>query len=99
MSKGVGNCSSTKMSAVWLVECSFPTVTKSLKEAIATTRYVNTDITVTRSLRLSQQQDMLGGTGSFFPKIVYIFCDHHNFFPLSSVQIIIIPACCLLCVL
>ena len=26
-------------------------------------------------------------------------CGCHNFFPLSSVQIIIIPACCLLCVL
>ena len=26
-------------------------------------------------------------------------CTCHNFFPLSSVQIIIIPACCLLCVL
>ena len=26
-------------------------------------------------------------------------CSCHNFFPLSSVQIIIIPACCLLCVL
>ena len=40
-----------------------------------------------------------GGTGPFFPKIVYIFCDHHNFFSLSSVQINIISACCLLCVL
>ena len=27
----------------------------------------------------------------------YLSC--HNFFPLSSVQIIIVPACCLLCVL
>ena len=29
----------------------------------------------------------------------FFFCTCHNFFPLSSVQIIIIPACCLLCVL
>ena len=35
----------------------------------------------------------------FFPKLAYIFFTCHNFFPLSSVQIIIIPACCLLCVL
>ena len=33
----------------------------------------------------------------FFPKFDF-FCPCHNFFPLSSVQIIIIPACCLLCV-
>ncbi len=26
-------------------------------------------------------------------------CSCHNFFPLSSVQILLIPACCLLCVL
>ena len=26
-------------------------------------------------------------------------CSCHNFFPLSSVQIMVIPACCLLCVL
>ena len=40
-----------------------------------------------------------GGTGPYFPKIVYILWTSHNFFSLSSVQIIIIPACCLLCVL
>ena len=38
-----------------------------------------------------------GGTIPFFPKFDF-FCPCHNFFPLSSVQIIIIPACCLLCV-
>ena len=32
-------------------------------------------------------------------EIVKNICSCHNFFPLSSVQIIIIPACCLLCVL
>ena len=32
-------------------------------------------------------------------EIVTHICSCHNFFPLSSVQIIIIPACCLLCVL
>ena len=39
-----------------------------------------------------------GRTTQFFPKFAF-FCNCHNFFPLSSVQIIIIPACCLLCVL
>ena len=41
-------------------------------------------------------------TGGLYPKtnkIVTNICSCHNFFPLSSVQIIIIPACCLLCVL
>ena len=40
--------------------------------------------------------------GGLYPKtneIVTNICSCHNFFPLSSVQIIIIPACCLLCVL
>ena len=36
---------------------------------------------------------------TIFPEIWFFFCPCHNFFPLSSVQIIIIPACCLLCVL
>ena len=40
-----------------------------------------------------------GGTVPYFPKIAYIFLTSHNFFSLSSVQIIVIPACCLLCVL
>ena len=40
-----------------------------------------------------------GGTVPYFPKIAYIFLTSHNFFSLSSGQIIIIPACCLLCVL
>ena len=40
-----------------------------------------------------------GGTVPYFPKIAYFFLTSHNFFSLSSVQIIIIPACCLLCVL
>ena len=40
-----------------------------------------------------------GGLYHFPPKIAYIFLTSHNFFSLSSVQIIIIPACCLLCVL
>ena len=35
----------------------------------------------------------------FVPEICTFFCTCHNFFLLSSVQIIIIPACCLLCVL
>ena len=32
-------------------------------------------------------------------KLYIFFVTSHNFFSLSSVQIIIIPACCLLCVL
>ena len=43
-----------------------------------------------------------GGGGGDLPEtneIVTHICSCHNFFPLSSVQIIIIPACCLLCVL
>ena len=41
-----------------------------------------------------------GGVSQFPPKFAHFsFCTCHNFFPLSSVQIIIIPACCLLCVL
>ena len=32
-------------------------------------------------------------------KILSTYLSCHNFFPLSSVQIIIVPACCLLCVL
>ena len=39
------------------------------------------------------------GDYTIFPEIWFFFCPCHNFFPLSSVQIIIIPACCLLCVL
>ena len=41
----------------------------------------------------------LRGYYTIFPEICKFFCTCHNFSPLSSVQIIIIPACCLLCVL
>ena len=43
-----------------------------------------------------------GGGGCLYhfpPKFAHFFGTCHNFFPLSSVQIIIMPACCLLCVL
>ena len=58
-------------------------------------------------LKLSEEQLLIwckehfqhGRTIPFFPKFDYFFGPCHNFFPLSSVQIIIIPACCLLCVL
>ena len=41
-----------------------------------------------------------GGLYHFFPKFApFFFVPLITFFPLSSVQIIIIPACCLLCVL
>ena len=40
-----------------------------------------------------------GGTIPETNEIVTHICSCHNFFPLSSVQILLIPACCLLCVL
>ena len=40
-----------------------------------------------------------GGTIPKTNEIEKNICSCHNFFPLSSVQIIFIPACCLLCVL
>ena len=40
-----------------------------------------------------------GGTTPETNEIVTNICSCHNFFSLSSVQIIFIPACCLLCVL
>ena len=40
-----------------------------------------------------------GGLYHRFPKFALFFVPVITFFPLSSVQIIIIPACCLLCVL
>ena len=40
-----------------------------------------------------------GGLYHIFRKFDFFSSPCHNFFPLSSVQIIIIPACCLLCVL
>ena len=40
-----------------------------------------------------------GGLDHISRKLYIFFVTSHNFFSLSSVQIIIIPACCLLCVL
>ena len=40
-----------------------------------------------------------GGTTPETNEIVTNICSCHNFFSLSSVKIIFIPACCLLCVL
>ena len=40
-----------------------------------------------------------GGSTPETNEIVTLICSCHNFFPLSSVQILFIPACCLLCVL
>ena len=37
-----------------------------------------------------------GGTTPETNEIVTLICSCHNFFPLSSVQILFIPACCLL---
>ena len=39
-----------------------------------------------------------GGLYHLLPKFEHI-CSCHNFFPLSSVQILLLQACCLLCVL
>ena len=44
-------------------------------------------------------EHLMGGLYPFSRNLITFFCPCHNFFPLSSVQIIIIPACCLLCVL
>ena len=47
-------------------------------------------------------QDGKGGLYLFSPKFDFFvthICNCHNFFFLSSVQIFLIPACCLLCVL
>ena len=56
-------------------------------------------------LNLSFQQNTAslgyfkGGHDHTSRKLYIYFFTSHNFFSLSSVQIIIIPACCLLCVL
>ena len=46
-----------------------------------------------------EASEVKGGTIPETNEIVTHICSCHNFFPLSSVQIIVIPACCLLCVL
>ena len=43
--------------------------------------------------------DRQGGAIGETNEIVTLICRCHNFFSLSSVQILFIPACCLLCVL
>ncbi len=48
---------------------------------------------------LFKQLFLMGGLYHIFRKFDFFSSPCHNFFPLSSVQIIIIPACCLLCVL
>ena len=40
-----------------------------------------------------------GGLDHLLPKFEHIFVAVITFFPLSSVQILLLPACCLLCVL
>ena len=52
-------------------------------------------------LDLSYDREGVRGGGAIpeTNEIVTHICSCHNFFPLSSVEIIIIPACCLLCVL
>ena len=62
-------------------------------------------MTATRCVQISVVNGvslLKGRGGGGLPEtneIVTHICSCHNFFPLSSVQIIIIPACCLLCVL
>ena len=48
---------------------------------------------------LFSQINAKGGTTPETNEIVTLICSCHNFFSLSSVQILFIPACCLLCVL
>ena len=48
---------------------------------------------------LKHDQIVTRGVYPIIPIFLFLFCTSHNFFPLYSVQIIIIPACCLLCVL
>ena len=43
-----------------------------------------------------------GGGGGTIPETTEIWihiCSYHNFYPLSTVQTLLIPTCCLLCVL
>ena len=50
----------------------------------------------------SGSMEPMGLVGGAIPEtneIVTLICSCHNFFSLSSVQILFIPACCLLCVL
>ena len=57
---------------------------------------------VAQTLHLDRSTILGGGGGVlciFLRNLHIFFCTCHNFPPLSSVQIIIIPACCLLCVL
>ena len=51
------------------------------------------------SVDIFDKLNELNRTVPYFPNFFFFFSPCHNFFPLSSVQIIIIPACCLLCVL
>ena len=43
--------------------------------------------------------NLKGGTPTETTEIWTHICSYHNLFPLSCVQILLIPACCLLCVL
>ena len=53
-------------------------------------------------IKVIQKKTLRGGGGERHlkpPKFEHIFVSCHNFFPLSSVQILLIPVCYLLCVL
>ena len=56
-------------------------------------------LTFAWTLYALNMQSLKGGGLPETNEIVTHICSCHNFSPLSSVQIIIIPACCLLCVL
>ena len=61
---------------------------------------IRTSLSAVRVGSCKSSRNLLrGGTIPKTNEIVTNICSCHNFFPLSSVQIIIIPACCLLCVL
>ena len=68
---------------------------RSTHNTFAIDRSITINVLGTPALHLH----LWGGTGPFTTEILTHICSCHNFFPLSSVQILLIPACCLLCVL
>ena len=61
--------------------------------------YIDGEIVYRYTGSMLNAKGIQGETNPFSSEICTFFCTCHNFFPLSSVQIIIIPSCCLLCVL
>ena len=63
------------------------------------TLLLHTSIHAILTLLLHTSIQSIGGTTPETNEIVTNICSCHNFFLLSSMQILFIPACCLLCVL